>query len=190
MKSLVQFILAVLTIIIITQSQAFAQGKTLEFNQYATVPDKTYKNLITFAPLGIANKLRFRYERVVAKSYSIGLQVSTYYGLYPSYQALLVGRYYRAKEAPLGKYFMQQIGIGKHRYKNTDDYSSGAIIGIAVGNQTALDKEKRFTLDFYIGVKATIMNDDAFSNDYDVSNWYSIGPGSIFNCGLNLGFRF
>jgi hypothetical protein len=188
MKPVAQLILAVLTLITITQSKVFAQGKTLEFNQYSTVPDKTYKNLFTFAPLGIANKLRFRYERVVANNYSLGLQVSSYYGLYPGYQALLVGKYYKAKAAPLGRYFMQQIGVGQHTLKDSDKKSSGVIIGIAVGNQSALDKEKRFILDFYIGLKATIMNDDAFS--YDVSNWYSTGPGSIFNCGLNLGFRF
>jgi len=224
MKNKINSLLAVICLIIASASLAYAQNAS-PASTSSTIEQPTIstgKNILTFAPLGIGNKLRFRFERVVGKSLTLGAQLSLFYGSYPGVQAVAVGRFYFAdKAAPFGLYLMGQGGAAYHtattvEYKNTYVPSStggryievkststlctvGAVIGGAIGYQGALDKKKRWVTDIYLGFKGTIMSEDlnkidvllgGSSSNVQGTTWALTGPGSIINCGINLGYRF
>jgi len=200
MKNITVTFLAVICLIIASASLAFAQNASPTTGTVSTGQPAISggKNIITFAPLGIFNKLRFRYERVVTKSLTLGAQVSYYYQLYPGIQAVAVGRWYFAdKGAPFGLYLMGQAGAAYHNAKESKNelYTYGGVFGAGIGYQGALDKKKSIVFDIYIGGKKVVAGSDwntYLKNGNGVSQfaWEVTGPASFVNCGINVGYRF
>jgi len=218
--------LILIAVLLLANSALQAQYFDKNYDSTAAYPkpENNYKRIITFAPLGIGNKFRFRYEKALSKNFSIGTQITYYHGqsfsFYPGLHTELVGRYYLDATAPNGFYVFGQGGFAYHQLKvryDTDINSlssstygnfsqleaTGAIAGIGIGYQTTAGANDRFVIDYYFGLKGTFMNTrmdtfKSYSNnnisssgtEIGMRTYYISGPGSILNCGFNLGFNF
>lgn len=197
------FILIVL-FISTTLSVVAQQRSEITDSTYVEEPEKyvekNRKHLFTLAPLGLVQKVKVNYEYVLTSRTSIGINTAFYHTVMPGVQINPYFRLYFASKAPKGFYFQGQTGIYRHEivrdyFYNLDSKESwnkpfGAVgLGAGVGHQWLTGRSKRFVITIMAGVKYYPMT---FSSNnkvlYEDDAWYLIGPGSVFNGTLAIGF--
>jgi hypothetical protein len=208
-------------IIFIVLAFLFCFGQAA-FSQTTGAPSaSTYKkNVITFHPIGVVNKVRLKYEYAVAPNISIGAIGSAYYGIYPGIQVSPFLRYYFDAEAPHGLYLQGSVPISVHNltygegydylaydpfsgafyvassYKPREENFATAGLGLGLGYQIMTGKRKGIVIDIMIGAKFMIDAPEPVYPDFDgynytsVDTWNATGPGSLFNGMLGVGFAF
>ncbi len=159
------------------------------------------KNIVTFSPLGLVNKIRFKYEHGINDIFSTGMVASYYYGAFPGGQVEPFIRYYFGEEAPEGIFLQGKLVGGSYKYifsdvssvNNFNFFSGGA--GLSIGYQKLTGKNKNFPIEFSIGIK--IVNPPVaptnLNNTVDLLNkglFLFTGPGSVFDGSFSLGFAF
>jgi hypothetical protein len=204
MKPLIHLFITAFCLISIFSNTLQAQENGLNYANAQEPKAIAHKNIFTFAPIGLLNKFRFRYEHVQSKTFTLGAQVTIYHGqlisYFPGVQALAVGRWYLSStDAPFGFYVMAQGGPAYHKINirndsptynpatgySTYDYNAipkdvlGVVIGSAIGYQIALDRQKQIVADFYFGIKGAYVNYN-FNNNNSNSNNLITRPSSNF----------
>ena len=167
-------------------------------------------SIITFAPAGIINKIRAKYETTINTNVSVGSYFNIYFGTYSGLRLDPFVRFYPLGNAPKGLFAQAKVVAGffntnlNYTYESITDTITiksnrsfptyGA--GIAVGYQFLVGKHK-MPFDLYLGFQyakftapKTTMKDGVEYTTTDDFNWYVIGPGSLFNANFGMGFSF
>lgn len=162
---------------------AFAQKK-------ATKKAEEKTNLVKLS-IGIHNKLRIGYERVLTNQFTAGGVVDYYYGIYPGIKLEPFGRWYMGSEAPKGLYLQGRLLYGSFSHEfitGTKTSFSAMGGGVDLGYQWIMGKQNNLLIDLSLGVqKMPIVNEET---DWDNVIFYSTGPGGIFNPHLSIGYVF
>jgi len=100
------------------------------FSQDTVTIKPTRKNRISLAPIGLVNKVRIKYERLISPTTSLGLEASiyTFDPVFSGIQAPLVlkqiivrAKAYRKKHQFEGIYLMAQSGLAYHTFTAYDE---------------------------------------------------------------------
>lgn len=162
---------------------AFAQKKSTK-----KVEEKA--NLVKLS-IGIHNKLRIGYERVLTDKFTAGAVVDYYYGIYPGIKLEPFARWYMGSEAPKGLYLQGRFLYGSFSHEfftGTKTSFSAMGGGVDLGYQWLLGKEKNLLIDLSVGVQQMpVLNEEG---SWDNVVFYSTGPGGIFNPHLSFGYVF
>lgn len=174
--------------------------------------------IITFAPQGLVNKIRVKYENVLNENITIGAYFNAYYMLYKGIRVDPFVRLYPTGKAPKGFYIQAKAVVG---YFNSDlayDYSYITQVGgtdttitltenskksfstygggMGIGYQLLVGKGQ-MPIDFFLGFQyskftapQTIINNGRTYTTSDDVIWYFTGPGSFLNCNIGIGFSF
>ena len=164
------------------------------------------KNVVGLSPLGLYEKVKVKYERVLSSSLSVGAMVGAFHGDYPGVQLSPFVRYYFEEAAPRGWYVQAQVGVYHHRRtyttarddpgnqtgaEYTDTYRFTNIgTGGAVGYQWFLGKRKNLTIDAHAGLKLYKTGIKDYDESLSSLDWQLQGPGSYFNGLLSFGYAF
>ena len=176
--------------------------------------------VITFAPMGLINKFRMKYENVLNGNFTSGLYFNAYYAYFKGIRFDPFIRLYPADKAPKGFYFQAKALVG---YFNADiaydyTYEYIALNGDTVSNTLTEKRNKSFStygggigigyqflvgkgqmpLDIFIGIQLfskftapqTIVYDGNTYTTLDDLIWILTGPGSFLNCNFGIGFSF
>lgn len=166
--------------------------------------------VISYAPAGFVNKIRFKSEFPVSSRVSTGAFVSLYYFTFRGPEVEPYLRWYVSEDYPEGFYVQLKASAGYYSsrmefthmvsdsltmtVKQTHSFPAfGA--GIAFGYQYVTRKQRLF--DFFAGYKNVpfagpdhiFENGMAYRTDSDFL-WYAIGPGSYFNGHFGIGYSF
>jgi hypothetical protein len=173
------------------------------------------KNVITFAPFGIINKLRFRYEHAVGGKSSLGAAVTGYHGIYGIFKGFKIEpayRFYFSDQALDGLYLQGKMIIGRYNAELdfvptgnaflvlptvTEETSFTSIGGgLNLGYQKAVGKNQKWVIDVNGGFKYCSFPaeyTDRFGNIYfplEKAPFYLLGPGSWWDGTVAIGYRF
>lgn len=158
------------------------------------------KNIVTFSPLGLINKVKFKYEHSLNNNLSVGSFASMYWGLYPGLQIAPFGRYYFGEEGPEGVYLQAKLLAGFHKYEiydETNNYSNKSFSsyggGLGIGYQRLTGKNKNIAIDVAIGFKLMTPpthNDNEIITDVNSGVYLVTGPGSLYDGLLSVGLSF
>lgn len=162
---------------------------------------KGRKHVFTLAPFGLVQKIKLSYEYVLSEHTTLGVSTAVYYFLMPGVQINPFFRAYFSPKAPKGGYFQGQVGIYGHEIHA--DYSLFAVgpedhwykpfgaagAGFGLGYQWLTGRRKVFVINMMAGLKFYPMS---FSLNHPVledrESWYRLGPGSVFNGAIAIGF--
>lgn len=186
---------------------------TIQFQLYSQT------QVITFAPQGLVNKFRLKYEIVLNENMTAGTYFNVYYMYFKGVRFDPFIRLYPTGKAPKGFYIQAKAIVG---YFNSDiayDYSHKYINlygdtidetltekrnrnfstyggGLGIGYQFIIGK-KEMPIDIFLGFqysKFTAPQTITFNNEtyttLDDAIWYLTGPGSFLNCNIGIGFSF
>jgi len=212
------FLITLVCLYLITSLAGKAQVTPKKYSHNKDTINFAGSHIITYAPLGFIYRIRFRYEYVALKKFSIGAQVTNYSAYYPlpGWQAVAIGRYYLSnRPTPLGFYLMAQAGLAYHHatayegpfnsyipgsynqyapYTSSHEVSSlGLMYGIGIGHQETLGKKQIWILDTYIGIRGFKMNknlDDVYILNKDYGKGLFSGPQFIKNQFTDSGVFF
>ena len=171
-------------------------------------------NLVTFAPMGIVNKFRIKFERNLNENVSTGLYFNGYFnGIPVAFRGIRVDpfiRLYPTGKAPKGFYIQGKAVMGyfssnmEYEYLTlTDTLSLKSLksfptygAGLGLGYQFLIGRGE-MPIDLFLGFQYSKFtapqivlkdgNEYATANDVD---WYLFGPGSFFNANFGIGFSF
>lgn len=173
--------------------------------------------IITFAPHGLINKVRIKYENVLNENMTIGAYFNAYYVYFKGFRVDPFIRLYPTGKAPKGFYIQAKVLVGYFNSNLGYDYSYIKQIGgkdttitltetqnknfstygggLGVGYQFLI--AKKMPLDIFIGfqyskftAQQTIIHNNLTYTTPDDVLWYLTGPGSFLNCNLGIGFSF
>ena len=164
-------------------------------------------NLLSLnVPGGTPTNLRPQYERVLGPVTSLGVRGAWYFGgAWPGWQLEAFGRCYTAEAAPRGLYLQYQVGYFRHHgltvglgpppgfeliTKPLTVSSYGGGLGIGYQWLPGVGRH-HLVLDAMAGFKL-YLQPNSFRDEGAgyVGDWYTFGPGSIFNGRLGLGYAF
>jgi hypothetical protein len=172
------------------------------------------KQIITFSPQGLVNKIRVKYESPINKNLSIGSYLNLYYMYFKGVRIDPFVRFYLAGKAPKGIYIQGKLVAGyfnsniEYEYEKITQTDTSTVTikerksflsfggGMGLGYQFIIGKPG-FPLDLYLGFQntrflapQTIIKDNiTYETSYD-SDWYITGPGSFLNMNFGIGFSF
>ncbi|OFX41276.1 MAG: hypothetical protein A2X08_01685 [Bacteroidetes bacterium GWA2_32_17] len=174
--------------------------------------------VITFAPMGLVNKFRMKYENVLNENMTVGTYFNAYYMIFKGVRFDPFFRLYPTGNAPKGFYIQVKAVVG---YFNSDfayDYSYDTQIsgkdttitltenqkksfstyggGIGIGYQFLVGKGQ-MPIDLFLGFQyskftapqTAVYNSKTYTTSDDLI-WYFTGPGSFLNCNFGIGFSF
>lgn len=154
------------------------------------------KNNVTFSPLGLVNKVRFKYEHSLDNNFSVGSFASMYWGLFPGLQIAPFGRYYFGDEGPEGVYLQAKLLAGFHEYVYDNDLKNSFSSfggGLGIGYQKFTGKNKNIVIDVGVGFKLMTPPSEpsaGFVGDFETGVYLITGPGSFFDGLLSVGISF
>ncbi|KAA6312918.1 hypothetical protein EZS27_036228 [termite gut metagenome] len=180
-----------LVLVCLVSCSSFAQTK--ERNQ-------ELKSIVGISPIRLWNSLRIKYERVLNSKFTYGGILTGYYTNYTNYpgvQLTPIIKFYFKEKAPKGFYAQAKILAG---FSQNNSFDSGVDekqfftsfgAGIAVGYQLLWGKDNRWSIDMNVGFKYTTNAPEPKDDIYcDHVNWHIIGPGSIPDGLVSIGYRF
>ncbi|NCO54469.1 MAG: hypothetical protein GW876_03570 [Bacteroidetes bacterium] len=166
--------------------------------------------VITFAPMGLVNKFRMKYENVLNGNFTSGLYFNAYYAYFKGIRFDPFIRLYPADKAPKGFYIQAKAVVGYFnsnlvydyqdmvdtlsfkQKKNFSTYGGGIGIGyqFLVGKgQMPIDLFLGFQYSKFTAPQTSVYNGKTYTTSDDVI-WYFTGPGSFLNCNFGIGFSF
>lgn len=159
------------------------------------------RNIVTFSPLGLVNKVKFKYEHSFNNNISVGGFAAMYYGLYPGVQIAPFGRYYFGEEGPEGVYLQAKLLAGFHQYEYVDETTGNNAKkpfssyggGLGIGYQRLTGKNKNIAIDVAIGFKLMtppIQSNNQIYTDVNSGVYLLTGPGSLYDGLLSVGLSF
>ena len=184
---------------------------TIQQNDYQKPPkiknlnsSQRKSSILGVSPIRLWSGLRLKYERPINDKITYGGILTGYYGSYPGIQLAPIGRFYFKAKAPEGFYAQAKIVGGYFQANYTSKYGDKKQSftnfggGIALGYQLLWGKDNKWTIDINLGVKVVGNvpqppdNDDTFGigNAFSNAGWYTLGPGSIVDGLISIGYRF
>ena len=166
--------------------------------------------VITFAPMGLVNKFRMKYENVLNGNFTSGLYFNAYYAYFKGIRFDPFIRLYPADKAPKGFYIQAKAVVGYFnsnlvydyqdmvdtlsfkQKKNFSTYGGGIGIGyqFLVGKgQMPIDLFLGFQYSKFTAPQTAVYNSKTYTTSDDLI-WYFTGPGSFLNCNFGIGFSF
>ena len=182
-------------------SLIFLQLQLITFSQ---------NKVITYAPMGIVNKLRLKYEFKINDQFSSGTFFNLYYVTYAGPRLDPFIRIYPAGQAPKGLYLQGKAMLGYFSSNVNYSYIAGNDTinhkqqtniptygaGIGIGYQFIFGRKKKpmdlfigFQFLKYTGPQTIFVNNREYYTDYDF-RWYITGPGSFLNANFGIGYSF
>jgi len=161
------------------------------------------RNALGFAPFGVVNKLRVKYEYATSQNSSIGAFGSIYYGFFPGFQISPFANFYTT-QAPLGLYVQFKMSYSTHSYVGGDgvlfnnpalkfdpnDALSYLGPGIGLGYRHVVkETSSRIFVDLSIGGKLLFPLEDR-TIEFEETIFYLTGPGSLFDAHVGVGYTF
>jgi len=166
--------------------------------------------VITFAPMGLVNKFRMKYENVLNENMTVGTYFNAYYMIFKGVRFDPFFRLYPTGTAPKGFYIQAKAVVGYFnsnlvydyqdmvdtlsfkQKKNFSTYGGGIGIGyqFLVGKgQMPIDLFLGFQYSKFTAPQTAVYNGKTYTTSDDVI-WYFTGPGSFLNCNFGIGFSF
>lgn len=171
------------------------------------------KHILTISPAGLVNKLRLKYEYQLKDKVSTGTFFSFRYANTSGFSIDPFVRYYFGAEAPEGLYLQGKLLFSSYTrefdyYEEEGDWTTGYLftkeqsffnfgLGFGLGYQWVTGKKDNVVADVAIGIKiqtlpasvseVTINGQTGYLATVD---WYTTGPGSIFDGLLAVGIAF
>ena len=153
--------------------------------------------------VGFINKVRLKWELALTDHWTTGMFGSAYYGFFPGLKAEPFLRAYVVNSFPEGLYLQGKAVIG--RYRSSDKYeddngvwahqeirSTGGAFN--VGYQFRLGPESGTVVDINLGVKLVsseiINRKNNLQQMVDDVAFYTVGPGSVWDGLISVGFTF
>jgi len=188
-------ILSVSLIFLSSFNKVSAKSENTKSSKDTTTIKTTHKNIVTFAPLGLINKLRFKYEYSINDNFSTGMVASYYYGLFPGPQIEPFFRYYFGSEAPSGIFLQFKVVFAYQEYIFSDTPANNFYFisgggGLSIGYQKITGKNKNFPIEFSVGFKAVNPPTNNGMANVATGVYLLTGPGSIFDGTFAVGFEF
>ncbi len=166
--------------------------------------------IITFAPQGLVNKFRMKYENVINENMTVGTYFNAYYMVFKGIRVDPFIRLYPTGKAPNGFYIQAKVIVGY--FSSTLQYDYEDMIdtlhikqnksfstyggGLGIGYQFLVGKGQ-MPIDLFLGFQyskftapQTVVYDGKTYTTLDDVLWYFTGPGSFLNCNFGIGFSF
>jgi hypothetical protein len=162
-------------------------------------------NNLTISPFGFINKIRLKYELSTSNHLSIGGYFSGYYGSFKGFQIAPLMRYYLIDFAPEGFYIEGKILFSRYNvwdYENKETYTNPFLLhsfrsmglGGGIGYQYIAGRKNNLVVDFNLGLKimspAFTRRSNIAKSGLDNLYYYTLGPGSLFDGHLGIGYLF
>jgi len=174
--------------------------------------------LITFAPMGLVNKFRVKYEYALNENLSAGTYFNGYYMIFKGVRLDPFVRLYPTGSAPKGFYIQVKAVVGYFNSNFAYDYSYHTQVngkdttitltekrsksfptygaGLGIGYQFLVGKHK-MPIDLFLGFQyskftapQTVLKDGVEYTTADDVIWCFTGPGSFLNANFGIGFSF
>jgi hypothetical protein len=155
-----------------------------------------FKHLVGVSPFTLWHGLRLKYEAVLTPKMTLGGTLTGYYGgSFPGGQLAPLARFYFKGNAPEGFYAQAKIVGGYHSFTGKEisgeESKKGFMAyggGIAAGYQLLWGKSDKWSLDFNLGAKFVLNNNEG--GLASGASWVLLGPGSIVDGMVSIGYRF
>jgi len=137
---------------------------------------------------GIFNKFRFRVEYRFRNNFSLSYSHANYYAANPGQQYFLEGKRYFNHNPKSELFVYAKIGQGV----STSYNGRYGVFGVGFGQRVYPTKKQSFFFQFNQGIKMC----PTFSGDIEAPSggfrglFYLVGPGSIVDLNINIGWRF
>jgi len=176
--------------------------------------EQELKNILGVSPLQIVNGVRIKYERVLNGQITYGGILTGYYPNpkyhdYSGVQLAPIAKLYFKENAPKGFYcqakilggiYSTEIDIDNYKTRKTEHRThtfASFGIGMAIGFQAIWGENKRMVLDMNLGLKHmgdipmpnTKEHEEIFPCNH-LEDWHLIGPASIIDGLISIGYRF
>jgi len=168
-------------------------------------------SVITFAPMGIVNKFRMKYELSLNNNVSSGVYLNVYYAYFKGVRVDPIIRLYPTGKAPKGFYLQAKAVVGyfnsdlEYKYEIDSVHTDSVFMsknfstfggGLGIGYQFLIGS-KKFPIDIFLGFQyskftapQTIKKNGKTYSTSDDLLWYFTGPGSFLNGNVGIGFTF